>query len=162
MCIVLFFMMGDKGRQLHVYTYHLCFLSVHTPPQVKSDLLEMTNSALCEYLLDKAMQRAAEFEAAGGGGGVPGWAVLTKPQLQSLLAHDRHLGLQPLQVLSLLRLAKPTPMPAHAAASPNAAAGSSPSPSQFVEVAEFIPLAAATIENMFDPKFLVSSACARA
>ena len=29
-------------------------------------------------------------------------------------------------------------------------------PARFVEVSDFIPLAAATIENMFDPKFLVT------
>ena len=127
---------------------------------MKNDLLEMTNSALCEHMLAQAIKLSAMEEGTGDGHGVPGWYALTRPRLQKFLANNPAVPLEPLQVLSILKLAKPTPLP-DPAPSADEVAGSTVAappkgPARFVDVTEFIPLAAATIENMFDPKYLVS------
>ena len=120
----------------------------------------MTNSALCEHLLDRATKLAAVEEGTDDNHGVPGWYALTRPKLQTLLANNPAVPLEPLQVLSILKLAKPTPLPDPNPSADEAAgltvAAPPKGPARFVDINEFIPLAAATIENMVDPKYLVS------
>ena len=64
---------------------------------LKTDLVDMTSSALGDYLMDRVKKRIAVEDAAGIGAGIPGAIMLTKPALQSLLASDKSLCIAPLQ-----------------------------------------------------------------
>jgi len=118
---------------------------------VKLDLLEMSQGAIATYLLERAKRRALQEETEGEGCGVEGAVMLTKPLLQEILIGDQALCLQPLQVLSILRLAKAVPLPEK----PGDPVGERLQQPKFVDCTTFIPLAAAAIECFFDPKFLV-------
>jgi len=126
---------------------------------VKADLIEMTSSALGDYLMDRVKKRVAVEDAAGVGAGVPGAVMLKKPQLQQLLASDKALCIAPLQILSILRMAKPAPLPSTvvdpATGQPKKLATGD---AVWVDCAAFVPIAAAAIEHMFDPKFLARRA----
>ena len=109
---------------------------------VREALVSMTSSALSEYLMDECRkvvakanpEEAAAKEAAEEAKGEE-VVKLSMVQLKDLLLNDSNISPSPLQVMSIL-------------------GGAYEGDDGLVDCDEFIPIAASTIEHMFDPAFL--------